>query len=202
MHLDLVKEQCRAEIAEAVSQKRLERFSAIEEEFLAAAARAGLPKEQADEWFAGEVRSQVAALLNPVAFAKPEPADPLRLVSIILTVVLIGALGVPIWLGLNREGAGGGSFWGPVLNVVWILGILAFPLYKLLFPLIWAGLHTVRQAENTRKAVESVHQQIEENKQWVWLCQRCSATYAYNGEEDAYCGRCRNRLTKVRGMRL
>jgi hypothetical protein len=109
-------------------------------------------------------------------------------------LVFIVVTGIIYFLVSYRAGMG---FWNWLLDRGWLI-VALIPLYALYY---WVVMK-IYEFTQFNKSIDTMRAQIQENEQWVWHCQRCGASFAYNGESDAICGNCRNRLTKVRGMRI
>ena len=110
------------------------------------------------------------------------------------SLALIAVTGVIYILVSYRTGMG---FWKWLLDRGWLIAVL-IPLYALYY---WVVMKIYKFTQ-FNKGIDAMRAQIQENKNWVWHCLRCGATYEYNSEPDAICGKCRNTLTKVRGMRI
>jgi malonyl CoA-acyl carrier protein transacylase len=203
MDLDTIKQQCQMDLARAMQKTDLELVAKICEKFIVDATQAGMSQEEANQWWSQVWQPHMDALLNRSESARPEKEkdDPLKLVATVISVILIGVISAAIFNAMAKDGEYK-TIWDWIANGGWLLAFVSVPLYKFLFYILYMVFDWFRKQHDFMKAAELIREQINENKQWVWLCQRCEATYAYHGEEVAYCGRCRNKLTKVRGMTL
>lgn len=201
--LEMAQALCGARIAMAIDEGTSQAMEQVSADFMEAVVPTGsMRKEEAQAWFAQEILRQARAKeAARKAQAASRAIDPLQVAAIVLVVALIGAGSVALLLRVVPA-ADRGNVWAWITNGGWIAVMGAYPLFKLLVPLVYAGLNHVREVQRDIKGWEQLGKTMRENEKWVWLCQRCEATYAYHGEPDATCGRCGNRLTKVMGMRL
>lgn len=115
-------------------------------------------------------------------------AKKLWLISIVLTLLL----SVGVFILIFKEDKGD-----------WLITVIVtLCTFSIGFAAINWLVNKLHDLYTLNKNFEAIQKSIAENNKWIWHCQTCGANYSYNGQPDAICGRCHNRLTKVMGMRL
>lgn len=194
--LDLVRFDKVFRVAEALKIDDLEGVNEIASKYIQEKMQKGVTQQAALEDFksiiqeAHKLIQQQQAEAKKVAEAAISYKKDQRLTGITFVLTLFLAAGIFFLVRDGMESGGGDAAFAAIAS----------------FVTGFAGVRwLVDKADDFFSfmgAMDSLQKQIAENKRWVWHCQRCTATYAYNGEPHATCGRCGASLTKVMGMRL